>query len=154
MLLILYDVVWWAGINRGCCCCYCCSVAKSCWLFETPCTAACQASLSLIISWSWPRFMFIAPVMPSNHLILWCPLLLCPWSFPESGTFPMSCLFASGDQYWSFSFRISPSSEYSGLISLKIAWLDLLAVQRTFRGLLQHHNLKASILWRSAYFIV
>ena len=101
MLLILYDVVWWTGINKECCCCcccYCCSVAKSCWLFETPCTAARQASLSLIISWSWPRFMFIALVMPSSHLILWCPLLLCPWSFPESGTFPMSCLFASGDQ--------------------------------------------------------
>ena len=115
-----------------------------------PRTAAHQTSLSFTISWSLPRFVFIASVMPSNHLILWCLLFLLPLIFPSIKDFSVSHLIHT--DYWSFS--ISPSSEYSGLISLKIDWFDLLAVQGTFRGLFQHQSLKASILWRSAFFIV
>ena len=102
-------------------------------------------------------------VCPSSSLNQWChPAIsssdtlfsFCPQSFPASRTFPVSRLFASGNQNWNFSLSISPSSEYSGLISLKIDWFDLFAVQGTLRSLLQHHNLKASILWHSGFFIV
>ena len=118
-----------------------------------PWTAACQASLSLTISQSLPKFMFIASVMSSN-LILWHPFLL-PSIFPNIRDFSHeSSVHIRWPKYWSFSFSISPSSEYSGLISLKIDWLDLLAVQGTFRSLLQHHSLKAWILWPSAFFLV
>ena len=96
--------------------------------------------------------MSIESVMPSNHLILCCPLLL--QSFPASGSFPMSQLFIRWPKYWSFSFSISPSNEYSGLISFGMDWLDLLTVQGTFKGLHQHYSSKASILQRSAFFIV
>ena len=99
------------------------------------------------------KLMSIESVMPSNHLILCHPLLLLPSIFPATGSFPMSQLFTSGGQnYWSFS--ISPSNEYSGLISFRIDWFDTLAVQQTFKSLLQHHSSKASILWRSAFFLV
>ena len=124
-------------------------------LFATPWTAARQASLSYTISWSLPKFMSIALVMPSNHLILCCPLLLLPSIFTSIRVFSNeSALHIRESKYWSFSFSISPSNEYSGLISLKIDWFDLLAVQGTFRSLLQHHSLKASILWHSAFFTV
>ena len=100
--------------------------------------------------------MFIASEMPSSHLIFWCSLLsFCPQSFPASGTFSNeSSVHIRWPKYWNFSFSISPSSEYSGLIFLKIDWFDLLAVQRTFRSLLQLHNSKASILWCSGFFTV
>ena len=90
--------------------------------------------------------------MPYSRLILCRPLLLPPSVFPISGSFPMSWFLAS--KYWSFSFHISPSSEYSGLISFRMGWLDCLAVQGTLKGLLQHHSSKASVLWRSDFFIV
>ena len=99
--------------------------------------------------------MLIALVMPSSHLILWCPLLLLPSIFPSiRDFFNELSVHIRWPKYWSFSFSISPSSEYSGLISLKTEWFDLLALQGTFRSLLQHHSLKASILWHSAFFIV
>ena len=97
-------------------------------------TTTCQPSLSLTISRSLPKFMLIALVMPSSHLILWCPLVLLPLIFPSIRNFSSkSSVHIKWPKYWSFSFSISPSSEYSGLISLKIDWLDLLAVQGTFR---------------------
>ena len=117
------------------------------WLFVTQRTTACQASLSLTISRSLSKFMSIALVMPSSRLILWCPLLLLPSIFPSIRDFSNeSSVRIRWPKYWSFSFSISPSSEYSGLISLKIDWFDLPAVQGTLRSLLQHHGLKASIL--------
>ena len=124
------------------------------WLFAIPWTAAYQASLSLTISWSLPKFMSIALVMPSSHLILWCPVPLLPSIFPSIRVFSNEPAVGKWPKYWSFSFNISPSNEYSGLISLKIDWFDLLAVQGTLRRLLQHHSLKASILWHSAFFTV
>ena len=122
-------------------------------LLVTPWTVAHQASLSLTISQSLPKFMFIASVMPSSHLILWHPLLLLLSIFPRIGDFSNeSSVYITGPKYWSFSFSISPSSEYSELIFLKIDWFDLLVVQGTFRSLLQHHSSKVSILWLSAFF--
>ena len=124
-------------------------------LFVIPWTAAQQASLSSTISRSLLRFMFIELVMPSNHLILCRPLLLCPQSFPASGSFPVkSVLCIRWPKYWSFSFIISPSNEYSGLISFRIDWFDLLAVQGTLKSLLQHHSSRASVLQHSAFFMV
>ena len=97
----------------------------------------------------------IASVMPSNHLILWCPLLLLPSIIPSVRNFSnKSTVCIRWPKYWSFSFSISPSNEYSGWISLKIDWFNLLAVQRTLRSLLQHHSSKASILWHFAFFTV
>jgi len=124
-------------------------------LFATQWTAAHQASLSITNSWSLPKLMSIESVMPSNHLILCCPLLLPPSIFPSTRVFSNeSALLIRWPKYWSFSFNISPSNEYSGLISFRIDWLDLLAVQGTLKSLLQHHSSKASILWCSAFFIV
>ena len=97
--------------------------------------------------------MSVETVMPSNHLIL-CYPFSCPQSLPALGSFPKSQLFVSGPKYWSFSFSISPSDEYTGLISFRIDWFDLLAVQGTLRSLLQHHSLKASILQCLAFFMV
>ena len=114
-----------------------------------------QASLSITNSWSSPKPMSIESVMPSNHLILCHPLLLLPSIFPSIRVFSNeSALCISWPKYWSFSFNISPSNEYSGLISFRMDWLDLLAVQVTLKGLLQHHSSKASILQCSAFFIV
>ena len=122
-------------------------------LFATPWTAARQASLSLSISWSLPKF--IAFVMRSNHLILWHPLLPLPSIFPSIGDFSNELsVRIRWPKYRIFSFSINPFSEYLGLISLKIDWFDLPAVQGTFKSLLQHHSLKASILWHSAFFMV
>ena len=120
----------------------------------TPRTAACQASLSITNSWSLLKLMPIELVMPSNHLILCCPLFLPPSIFPSIRVFSNeSVLRIRWPNYWSFSFSISPSNEYSGLISFRMDWLDLLAVQGTLKSLLQHHSSKASILWHSAYFM-
>ena len=121
----------------------------------TPRTAAHQASLSLTNSWSLPKLMSIESVMPSNHLILCCPLLLLPSIFPSITVFSNeSALCIRWPKYWSFSFNISPSNEHSGLISFRMDWLDLLAVQGTLKSLLQHHSSKASVLWHSALFMV
>ena len=124
-------------------------------LFATPWTTAHQASLSLTISQSLPKFMCIASVMPSSHLILSCPLLLLPSILCNIREFSsQSTVHIRRPKYWSFSFNISPSNECSGLISLKIDWLDLLAIQGTLRSLLQNQTLKASILQHSAFFPV
>ena len=124
-------------------------------LFVTPWTAACQASLSITNSQCLLKLMFIESVMPSNHLILCHPLLLLPSIFPSIRVFSNeSVLCIRWPKYWSFSFSIGPSNEYSGLISFRIDFLDLLAVQRTLRSLLQNDSAKTSSLWRSAFFIV
>ena len=124
-------------------------------LFATTWTAAHQASLSITKSLSLLRLMSIESVMPSNHLILCHHLLLPPSIFPSIRVFSNeSVLPITWPKYWSFSFNISPSNEYSGLISFRMDWLDLLAVQGTLKSLLQHHSSKASILQCSALFIV
>ena len=125
------------------------------WLFATPWDAVSQAYLSITNSQSLLKLMSIELVMPSNHLILCHPLLLPPSIFPSIRVFSNeSALHIRWPIYWSFSFSISPSNEYSGLISFRINWLDLLAVQGTLKSLLQHHSSKASILCHSAFFIV
>ena len=124
-------------------------------LFATPWIVALQASLSITNSQSLLKLMSIESVMPSNHLILCRPLLLWLSIFPSIRVFSSeSALHIRWSKYWSFSFSISPSSEYSGLISFRMDWLDLLEVQGTLKCLLQHHSSKASILWCSAFFIV
>ena len=123
-------------------------------LFMAPWTAAPQASLSITNSQSLLKLMPIESVMPSNHLILCHPLLLPPSIFPNTRVFSNESVFIRSPKYWSFTFNISPSNEYSGLISFRIDWLDLLAVQGTLKSLLQHHSSKASILWRSAFFTI
>ena len=121
----------------------------------TPWTTACQASLSIINSRSPLKPMSIELVMPSNHLILCCPCLLLPSVFPGIRVFSNeSVLRIRWPKYWSFSFNISPFNEHPGLISFRMDWLDLLAVQGTLKSLLQHHSSKASILQCSAFFIV
>ena len=115
-------------------------------------TPAHQASLSITNSRSLLKLMSIKSVMPSNHLILCRPLLLPPSIFPSIRVFPSeSLLHIRWPEDWSFSFNISPSSEYSGLVSFRMDWLDLLAVQGTLKSVLQHHSSKASILWCSAF---
>ena len=124
-------------------------------LFVTSWAAACQASLSNTNSQSLPKLMSIESVMPSNHLILCRPLLLLPSIFPSIRVFSNESAFhIMWPKYWSSSFNISPSNEYPGLISFRMDWLDLLAVQGTLKSLLQHQNLKLSILWHSAFFMV
>ena len=124
-------------------------------LFATPRTAVCQASLSITNSQSLPKLMSIESVMPSNHLILCRPLLLLPSAFPSIRVFSNdSALHIRWPKYWSLSFNISPSNEHPGLISFRMDWLDLLAVQGTLKSLLQHHSSKASVLRCSAFFIV
>ena len=121
----------------------------------TPWIAAHQASLSITNTWSSLKLMSLESVIPSNHLILYHPLLLLPSIFPSIRVFSSeSALCMRWPKYWSFSFSISPSNEHPGLISFRMDWLDLLAVQRTLKSLLQHHSSKASILQRSAFFIV
>ena len=124
-------------------------------LFVTPWTAARQASLSITNYQSLPKLMSIEPVMPSNHLILCRPLLLPPSILPSIRVFSNeSVLHIRWPKYWSFSFNISPSNIYSGLISFTTDWFDLLAIQGTLKSLLQHLSSKASILQHSAFFIV
>ena len=143
--------MWWRELQFS-------SVQFSCSVVSdsaTPQTAACQASLSITNSWSLFKLMSIESVMPSNHLILCSPLLLLPSIFPSFRVFSdESVLHIRWPKHWSFSFNISSSSEYSGLISFRMDWLDHLAVQGTLKSLLQHHSSKASILWCSAFFIV
>ena len=118
----------------------------------TPWTIARQASLSFTIPWSLLKLMSSESVVPSNYLILCCPLVLLPPIFPSIGIFSNELVLCiRWPKYWSFS--ISPSNEYSGLISFRIDWFDHLALQGTLRSLLQHHNSKASILWHSVFFI-
>ena len=125
------------------------------WLFATPWTAAHQAVLSITNSRSLLKLMSIELVMLSNHLILWCPHLLLPSVFPSIRIFSNeSVLHIRWPKYWNFSFSILPSSEYSGLISFRMDWLDLLAVQGTLKSLLQHHSSKASIPWHLAFFMI
>ena len=120
-----------------------------------PWTAAHQVSLSVTNSWSLFKLMSIKSVMPSNHLILCRPLLVLPSIFPSIRVFSNeSVLCIRWPKYWSFSFNISPPSAHPGLISFRMDWLDLLAVQGTLKSLLQHHSSKASILWCSAFFLV
>ena len=125
------------------------------WLFATPWTAVCQASLSITNSWSLLKLMSFESVMSSNQLILCHPLLLPPSIFPRIWVFSNeSGLHIRWPKYWSFSFNISPSNEYSGLIFFRMDWLDLLEVQETLKSLLQHHSSKASILQCSAFSVV
>ena len=129
------------------CCCF--SVTQSC---ITLCDPMDQASLSFIISWSLLKLTSIELVMPSNHLVLSHPLLLLPSIFPIIRVFSSESVLCIGWwKYWRFS--ISPFSEYSGLISFRIDWFDLLAVQGTLMSLPQHHSSKPSILWHSAFFM-
>ena len=130
------------------------SVAQP-YLTAIPWTTAPQASLFIANPWSLHKLMSIQSVMPSNHLILCCPLLLPPSILPSIRVFSNeSVLRIRWPKYWSFRFSISPSNEYSGLIFFRMDWLDLLAVQGTPKSLLQHHSSKASILRHSAFFIV
>ena len=118
-------------------------------------TAACQPSLSFTISWCLLRFTSLELVMLSNDLILCCPLFFLPSIFPSIRVFSNElALHIRWPKYWIFSFSISPSNEYSGLISCRIDWFDLLAVQGTLKSLLQHHNSKASVLQCSAFFMI
>ena len=131
------------------------SVAQSFPTLCDPMEAACQASLSITNSWSLLKLMSFESVMPSNHLILCRPLILLPLIFPSIRVFSNeSVLLIRWPKYWSFSFSISPSNEYSGLISFRIDWFDLLAVQGTFKSLRQHSSTKASVLQHSAFFMV
>ena len=134
--------------------CCCCSAAKS-YLFVTPCMAADQASLSFTISHGFLKFMSIESVMLSNHLILCCLFLFLPSVFHRIRVFSNeSTVCIKCPKYWSFSFNMSPSNEYSRLISFRMDWFDLLAVKGTLKILLQHHSSKGSILQRSAFFMV
>ena len=121
----------------------------------TPWTAVHQASLSITNSWSFLKHMSTESVMPSNHLIFCCLFLLLPSIFPRVRVFSSELVLPIRQpEYWSFSFSISLSNEYSGLISFRIDWFDLLAVQGTLKSLLQHHSAKAPILWHPAFFVV
>ena len=133
----------------------CCSVTKLCPTLCDSWTAASQDSLSFTIFQSLLKLISIESVMPPNHFLLCHSLLLLPSVFPSIRDFSnKSAVPIRRLKYWRFSSSISPSNEYSGLVSLKVDWLDLLAVQGTFRSLLQHHSLKASILWHSVFFTV
>ena len=130
-------------------------VPQSCPTLCDPWTAACQASLSITNSWSLPKLTSIKSMMPSNHLNLCHPLLFPPSIFPSIRVFSdESALHIRLPKYWSFSFSISPSNEYSGLISFRMDWLDRLAVQGTLKSLLQHHSSKASIFQCSSFFFL
>ena len=130
-----------------------CSVAQSCLTLCNPWTVAYQASLSFIITQRLLKFTSIESVMPSNHIVLCCLLLLLPSVFPSTRVFSNeSVLCIRWPKYWTFS--ISPSDEYSGLVSFRNDWFDLLAFQGTLKSFLQHHSSKASILWCSAFFMV
>ena len=125
------------------------------WLFATPWAAAHQVSLFITNSQSLLKLMSIESVLPSNRLILCCPLLFLPSVFPSIRVFSNeSALHIRGPVYWRFGFSNSPSNEYSGLIFFRMGWFDLLAIQGALKSLLHHHNSKASIIWPSAFFIV
>ena len=138
---IYFPFKWWIGLESG-------QLLSCVRLFVTPWTAALQASPSIASSRSLLKLTSIELMMLSNHLILCCPLLLLPSVFPSIRVFSNeSVLHIRWPKYWSFSFNISPSNEYSGLISFRIDWFGLVAVQGTLKSLLQHHTSKASILW-------
>ena len=122
--------------------------------FAAPWTAAHRASLSITNSWNLLKLMSIESVMPSSHLIHCCPLLFLPSIFSSIRVFSNGSVLRIRPKYWSFSFSISPSNEYSVLTSFRMDWLDLLAVQGTLKSLLQHHGSNSSIFWHSAFFIV
>ena len=144
--------IWICGLQTFCCCC---SVAKLCPTLCGPWTAAHQSSLSFTISQSLLKLMSIEAVMPSSHPILCHPLLLLPSIFFSIWIFSSElALRIRWPRYWSYSFSISPSNEYSGLISFRIDWFDLLAVLGTVKSLFHHHSSKASILWRLVFFMV
>ena len=144
--LVVYGWEWFSSVQFSHC---------RVWLFAIPRITACQASLSIINSWSPPKPMSIESVMPSNHLILCRPLLLLLSILPSIRVISdESVLHIRSPKYWSFHFSISPSNEYSELISFRMDWFDLLAVQRTLKSLLQHHSSKASISQHSAFFVV
>ena len=133
-------------------CCFC-SISQSCPTLCNPMYWACQVPLYSTVFCGLLKFMSIESVMLSHHLILCCPLLLSS-IFPNIRVFSNEALHIRWPKYWSFSFSISPSNKYSGLISFRIDWFDLLAIQGTLKSLFQHHNSKASILRCSAFFIV
>ena len=140
---------------NGCSAWWCCCSVTCVQLFMTPRTAAPLASLFFTISRSLLKLMSIESVMPANHLVLCCSLLLLPSIFPSTQVFANElAVCIRRPKYWSFSCSISPSSEYSGLISFRIDWFDLLSVQRTLKSLFQHHSSKASVLQCSAFFMV
>ena len=148
---------WWKFLGKSRSLLLCCSaqLLSQVWLFATPWTVAHQASLSITNSQSLLKLLSIESVMPSNHIILYHPLLFPPSIFLSIRVFSSeSVLCIRWPKYWSFSFSISPSNEYSGLISFRVDWLDLLAVQGTLKSLLQHHSSKASILQHSTFFMV
>ena len=135
------------------CCCW--SAKFHIRLFAIPWTAGYRASLSFTISQSLLKLMSFESMMPSNHLIICCPLFLLPSVFPSIRVFSSeSALCIRWPKYWSFIFNISSSNEYSGLISFRNDWLDLIAIQGTLKSFIQHHSLKASILWPSAFLMV
>ena len=148
----------WFGVQHRCCFCLsccCCSVAHPRLTLCNPMDCSTPGLSVPRISWSLPKFMCIALVMPSSHLTLWCSLLCLPSVFPSIRDFSkVSAVHMKWPKYWSFNFSIRPSKEYSGLISLKVDWFDLVAVQGTLRSLLQHHSSKASILPYSVFFTV
>ena len=151
----MFDTALWRRGLLGRCGSQFSSVVQSCRLFATPWTAARQASLSNTNSQSLLKLTSIESVIPSNHLILCHPFLFPPSIFPSIRVFANeSVLHIRWPKNWSFSFNISPSNEYSGLISFRMDCFDLLAVQGTLKSLLQHHSSKASILQRSAFFMV
>ena len=138
-----------------CICCCCCSVAQLCPTLCDLIDCSTPGFLSFTISWSLLKLMSIESLMPSNHFVLCRPLLLLPSILPSVRVFSNeSALHIWSPKYWSFRFRINLSNQFSGLISFRIDWFDLLAVQGTLKSLLQHHSWKASILWCSAFFIV
>ena len=144
---------WHHSLHRKCH--YIVQLFSHVWLFVTPYTTGWQAALSFTMSQSLLKLMSIELVMPSNHLILCGSLLLLPSVFSSIRVFSNeSVLLIRWPKYWIFSFNISPSNEYSGLISFRMDWFDLLAVQGTHKSLLQHHSSKASTLWYSAFFMV
>ena len=150
MLLEMFRIKCWRNIT---CELFCCLFSHV-WIFVTPWTAACQTYLSFTISQSLFKLMSIELVMPSNHLILCCPLILLPSIFPSIRVFSSElALCIRWPKYWSFSFSISPFNDYSRLISFRIDWFDLLAVQGTLKSLLQQHSIEPSILWYSAFFM-
>ena len=150
-----FEFYWSLSPSTVMVCCY--SYCSLCyvWLLVTPWTAAHQASLSFTISQSLLKLKFIESVMPSNHLIHYCPLLFLPSTFPSNRLFSNeSALYITWPEYWSFSLSITPFNEYSRLNSFRIDWFDLLDVQEILKNLLQHRNLKASVFQGSAFFMV
>ena len=149
---MLHSEIMYALPLRSCCCC---SVTKSCLILCNPMDCSTPDSLSFTVSQSLLKLMSFELVMLCNHLILCHPLLFLLSVFPSIRAFSKeSALCNRCPKYWGFGFSISPSSKYSGLISFRVDWFDLLVVQGTLKSLLQNHSLKASILWSSAFFMV